>query len=236
MPARKGVPVPMRRIPVPMGQRFGRLVVIGETPGRLIGGRPRRFLSCRCDCGVVVELELSHLKSDTRSCGCLKSEVLSQKARTHGMTESAEWRAWSHMRDRCENPNDARYQNYGARGIRVCDRWQRFENFLADMGPKPSPQHSIDRIDNDAGYSQENCRWATRVEQMNNRQNARRITADGRTLTLAQWSRETGIERSTIALRLKEGWAPGAAVWLPARKGNWWLAALIAQRHSTESN
>jgi hypothetical protein len=110
------------------------------------------------------------------------------------------------MIDRCSNPESDSYSNYGGRGIKVCDRWlNSFENFLADMGPKPGPEYSIDRKDNDRDYEPGNCRWATELEQQNNRRNNRWIQGFGRTQTLTQWSIELGIPRKTLSDRLGRG-------------------------------
>jgi hypothetical protein len=101
--------------------------------------------------------------------------------------------AWRGMLARCRNPRHPSYKNYGGRGITACERWNSFENFLDDMGKRPSPKHSLDRIDNNGNYEPGNCRWATRREQANNTRMNRFVTFDGRTMTLAQWARETGI-------------------------------------------
>lgn len=118
-------------------------------------------------------------------------------------TGSREKNIWALMRQRCSNPKAANYVNYGARGIRVCDEWAKFAQFYADMGPAPSLDHTLDRIDNDGHYTPENCRWATPEEQQNNRRDNQRITAYGRTQTLAQWVRETKLTRDIIKHRIE---------------------------------
>ena len=116
------------------------------------------------------------------------------------------------MIERCINPNNGSFKNYGGRGITVCERWRSgFANFLADMGEKP-PGLSIDRIDNDKGYCKENCRWATLIEQNNNQRSNVQITVNGKTKTLAEWGRALGVHRATIRCRLKRGWPPTRAV------------------------
>lgn len=117
-----------------------------------------------------------------------------------------EYRAWEAMHARCYSDTCISYPHYGARGIKVCERWQSFENFLDDMGPKPSRKHSLDRKDNDGDYTPENCRWATKVEQMNNRTNSRWLEHDGKRMTLAQWARELGITEAALESRLRKGW------------------------------
>lgn len=111
------------------------------------------------------------------------------------------------MLTRCRNPKATGYDRYGGRGIRVCPRWELFENFIADMGPRPSPSHSIERIDNDGDYTPENCRWASQVAQAGNKRNNHPISFDGFTAPVAQWSRATGIHVQTILTRLRSGWS-----------------------------
>ena len=136
---------------------------------------------------------------------------------THGMSRTPEYKAWFNMKDRCFNPNTKGYPNWGGRGITVCDRWLDFENFLADMGTKPSPKHSLDRIDNDGDYCPDNCRWSTKAEQENNKRTNRLITIDDVTLTIAQWEKKMGFSKNVIWERLKSGWSEYKAVMTPVR-------------------
>lgn len=119
-----------------------------------------------------------------------------------------EYSTWRGMKARCERPSHHKYHRYGGRGIVVCRRWKRsFNNFLADMGCKPSPQHSIDRIDNDGNYEPSNCRWATQLEQQNNTQRTVLLTYQGKTQSAALWAREKNVSRKTLNTRLKRGWS-----------------------------
>ena len=132
---------------------------------------------------------------------------------THGMTKTPEYRSWHRMKQRCFNPNEKRYSDYGGRGITVCDRWKNsFEDFFADMECRPSPKHSLDRIDNNSDYSAENCKWSTSRDQANNRRSNHLITIGCVTLTISQWSEEMGFERSVIKGRLRSGWSELEAV------------------------
>ena len=117
-----------------------------------------------------------------------------------------EYRAWACMRTRCRNPNSQDYALYGGRGILVCERWNSFAAFLEDMGLKPSPKHSIDRIDNDGNYTPGNCRWATPKEQANNQRRSRRVEFHGEQLSLPEWATRLGISRESLRDRLNNGW------------------------------
>lgn len=144
---------------------------------------------------------------------------------THGNSHrgrrTTEYRTWEAMIARCENPKNSRYPIYGGRGITVCDEWRcDFSRFLADLGPKPSPQHSLDRIDNSLGYYPGNCRWATRLEQANNHRDNRRIEYKGETLTLAQWAKRLNLPYHTLKNRTgRLGWSPDRAFNEPIQIG-----------------
>lgn len=126
--------------------------------------------------------------------------------RTHGESnKSKEWNAWGDMIQRCTNPNNKRFYSHGARGISVCNRWLKFENFLIDMGRAPAKEYSLDRIDNDGNYQKDNCRWATRIEQANNRRSNIRVEFQGRTQTLKQWCDELKLPYLAVKARLEHG-------------------------------
>lgn len=198
------------------GRRFGRLVVIEEAP------RPSKYVrcwSCRCDCGTIKTVAQGNLlQSRIHSCGCLHDEVAGKCNKTHGLTGTPEYRVWGGMWTRCRNKHEQSFQHYGARGIQVCDRWRSFEHFLADMGPRPSAEHSIDRLDVNGDYTPENCRWATQTDQARNRRTNRIIEHDGETRTLAEWSELTGISIGTLWWRLEQDWSPSRILETPVRR------------------
>lgn len=152
-----------------------------------------------------------------------------------GGVKTPEYRAWLHMRERCFNPNNSRYARYGGRGITICECWNTYENFLADMGQRPSPQHSIERINNDGNYEPSNCKWATRKEQQQNILHARRITFNGLTLCLSEWARRIGAAPATITGRLQRGWPLEKAMTAPQEKGARLHAKRRAVRASSET-
>ena len=136
---------------------------------------------------------------------------------TLGGKESPEYCAWKAMRARCLNPRNKRFAQYGGRGIKVCDRWKDFKNFLADMGLRPSARHSIDRIDNDRGYEPGNCRWALPHQQMTNRSMTRFVVVDGQSVPLATLARQHGIPLNTLRFRVLAGWDIKRALTQPVR-------------------
>lgn len=199
--------------PIKKDQRFGRLVVLASP---FIAKRGVALVRCRCDCGKTSTPQARYLlNGHTRSCGCSR--------RTHGCTGTPTHDTWSAMRDRCGNPRSPNYPKYGARGIRVCTRWDSsFPAFLADMGERPDRTYSIDRIDRSKGYFKGNCRWATARQQMNNRECNRRLTVGTKTHTLAEWSALSGVPETTISTRLGKGWSTEDAVFLPWHRGKRW--------------
>lgn len=173
---------------MPHGKKLTDLDVVGREVGRLLvlGLAPRRgarvYCLCLCACGEMKEILWATLQQRrTQSCGCLTAETLSARRLTHGVTTSAgtegekrAFTAWVSMRDRCRNPKNKRYHVYGGRGIGISPDWERFSQFLADMGPCPDG-YSLEREKNDEGYSERNCHWLPRAKQAQNRQDTIRI-------------------------------------------------------------
>lgn len=199
------------------GQQFGRLTVLTETrvPDRI---RPsgRKAWICRCVCGTFVTLKHGQLVSKTRSCGCLSSDVTVAQNRARKGThrkairfkELPEYETWCGMKKRCNNPNTKGFSDYGGRGITVCDRWQHsFADFLADMGSRPSRDHTIERINNEKGYSPDNCKWLEKEKQAQNKRNNRTLTFKGETLCISEWARRTGFHIETLRRRLAKNWS-----------------------------
>jgi hypothetical protein len=192
-------------------QRFGRLVALERASNR---GTRTRWL-CRCDCGKTHVTETSLLTSGgTKSCGCLRIELgrkLGASSRRHGHCSDGkstpEYTAWASMISRCSDPKVVTFKHYGGRGIRVCARWQTFENFLSDMGPRPSgqqgnrPAYSLDRHpDPNGNYEPGNCRWATWKEQNRNNRHNTHVVILETSKTIAEWSEVLGLTRERIKL------------------------------------
>lgn len=186
------------------GTVFSRLTVVREA-GRSPQGRS--LWACTCICGGSKTVSGTNLRSGyVRSCGCLAKELASARAKTHGLSKTLTYSSWITMLHRCENPRRSKYEYHGGRGITVCKRWHKFENFLADMGPRESVALSLERRDNNKGYRPSNCYWATREEQCNNRRNSVRLTHAGKTQTLSQWAAHLGKTQSTLSWRYHQGW------------------------------
>lgn len=167
-----------------VGMKFGKLVVMQKSTTK--GGRA--YWICKCECGNIAETTTDKLKSGhTKSCGCQRALTRVKHGHSLRSRDSLTYKVWSAMKGRCNNPNDKKFADYGGRGIRVCDRWKSFENFLEDMGEAPDGM-SIDRVDNNGHYSPENCRWATQKEQARNTRRNIFLTINGETLCAMEWS------------------------------------------------
>lgn len=202
--------VQYRKSPELVGKRFGRLKVIRRNGS---SKHKRALWLCRCDCGNELTVIGNSLTvGRVNSCGCLKIEQLKERLITHGLTTSEHfhplYETWSGIKDRINNPNNPGWHNYGGRGIKICDRWKdSFQNFIDDMGPRPSDKHSIDRIDNDGDYCPDNCRWATRKQQANNKQTSISITIGNQTKPISEWCKHYKIKYATALWRFNHGWA-----------------------------
>lgn len=225
-----------RKIQVSVGDSYNSLVVVSELPPKVrASGGTSRMIFCRCECGKEISVELKNLRSGhTSSCGCTRNPIppirselspeSSEKIRLgylnradyHGMKDSSEYGIWVGMKDRCFNPKQRGYSNYGGRGIVVCSGWKSsFKTFFEDIGKRPSLEHSIDRINGDGNYScghceecvehgwPANCRWATRAEQRRNAKNIRMLTFEGETMCMADWAKRKGMSKGALAARLE---------------------------------
>ncbi len=193
-----------------IGKKIGKLLVLGISNKR--GNKNEIYWECKCDCGNTKPIRANSLITQSSlSCGCVKYKK-------HGLYNTTEYYIWQHLRNRCNNPKDARYNRYGGRGIKVCPSWNSsFESFYADMGPRPSRKHSIERIDNDGDYEPSNCRWDTIKNQSRNRSNNFKITYNGETKCLVDWSELLNLNYFLLHDRLKSGWSPEKAFTTPLK-------------------
>ena len=193
------------------GQKFGRWTVLAFHS---IAYDHSRWL-CRCECGIVQPVRGTLLKGGgskgCRRCGATRHG--------HGKSgeRSPEYQSWGSMLTRCQNARAPDYDRYGGRGIAVCERWLTFDNFLADMGPRPSPKHTLDRINNNGNYEPSNCRWATSKEQARNRRDNRILTLNSTTMCCADWANEIGMSKTILCYRLKHGWSIERSLTTPVR-------------------
>lgn len=208
---------PTRKLP-PMaaGQRYGRLVAI-KFFDRSRTGKARWYF--RCDCGRVITATAVNVRNGhTKSCGCFQAEQRRvSRPKTHGRTDTAEYRIWTGMKQRCLNQKTPDFYRYGGRGITICDRWQKFENFYIDMGSRPSFRHSIDRINNDGPYSPENCRWTTNHEQHRNTRRNHLVVYRDQQMALIDACKLAGLNNNTVVSRLRAGWSIERALSTRAR-------------------
>lgn len=214
-----------------VGQSFGSLIVLesrkrvyyrSDRPNGI--GRTKQFWLVQCSCGTrPYELSDDKLRTGAQACRSCTHSGVNNSRRIHGESDgvargkrsvaSPEYRCWKSIKNRCYNPNWKQYNDYGGRGIRVCQRWlDSFEHFLEDMGRKPSHSHSIQRRDNDGNYSPDNCYWATDKEQRRNKRTTNWITIEGETKSRIEWLEELGISKSTFGWRKKQGWSDQEAL------------------------
>jgi len=194
------------------GRTFGRLTVQALTRGVDNRGIRTRLWICRCTCGRETTIQTSSLTSGvSQSCGCLRLELQTKHGHTRNDSRTHEYCIWENMRARCFNPKAPHFDRYGGRGISVCTRWDNFAAFLSDMGPCP-PGLTLERIDNDQGYSPDNCRWATHHDQCRNRASTIWLTMNDETMCVTDWASRLGLDRCTIYCRLRAGWSTEKAL------------------------
>lgn len=202
------------------GARFGRLVAsrVSRHSSRDEHGRRLTTLwQCVCDCGNIVDVTISNLTAGaSRSCGC---GVVTANT-THGVYDDPLYKTWAGIVQRCTNPSHAHYPRYGGRGITVHPDWAydaaKFIRYVEDtLGAKPSPSHTIDRVENDTGYAPGNLRWATQLEQQNNRSSNRKLSYRGEVKTMSDWCRDLGIDYGLTCNRIHNGWDTAKAFETP---------------------
>jgi hypothetical protein len=187
-----------------IGQTFGRWTVIDFA---FKDSHSKKYFICKCECGesrAVYSCDLSSGKSI--SCGCYRAERLLEFNLSHGLSKSLDYKAWQTMIQRCTNKKVLAYKHYGAKGVTICDRWLRYENFLEDMGERPSRKHQLDRIDTFSGYSPSNCRWTSAKENSRNRRNNHLVTIDGLTMCMSAMAEHKNIPVSRANARYHLGW------------------------------
>ena len=190
-----------------VGKRFGRLLVIEKAPSR----KSNPYWKCLCDCGKEKEVLNNLLHTGrTKSCGCYIKEWLKSYAHSRKQdnpkSHTRMYKIWEHMKTRCLSPNNDRYHSYGGRGITICDKWLKFDGFHEDMKDSYSDSLTIDRINNDKGYSRDNCRWATNDEQANNKRSTVKLTFNGETKALKEFCQIFNINECTLRSRIRRGW------------------------------
>lgn len=197
------------------GKTFGRTVVLSLSEPR----NRNRYWNCLCSCGAQHVARAGDLiRGDTKSCGCLRVESSRSTLTTHGLTYSPEYIVWGGMKQRCLYKEQNRYHRYGGRGIKISDEWLDFEKFYADMGPRPTENHTLERINNNGNYCKGNCVWATRKEQGANTSRSRLLTLNGKTQCMRSWSDELEISYYMLRARKQRGWSDEAALTTPRKE------------------
>lgn len=207
------------------GRKYGKLTVLGFSHVK----RTVHWL-CQCECGGTVVAAGHHLRAGTvTTCGCVHRK-------SSGMSGSPVYKVWQAMKSRCYNPKNKHYKNYGKRGITVSARWlESFSNFFADMGERPFDGATLERADNSKGYSKDNCKWATRHEQMANTRASRLLTHNGETKCITEWARGAGVDPKTIHYRLQQDWPLEKALTAPATPTSERTAKMITFNGETKS-
>lgn len=215
---------------IQVGDKFGRLTVTGSER-RFYNGRMRTFSLCVCECGAERSIVQSSLfRGLSKSCGCLSSDTSRETHTTHGKSSSPEYAAWYSMKKRCYgSDSNKRNKKYRDNQIAICQRWlESWENFLQDMGSRPSPRHSVDRIDNLKGYEPANCRWAIPKIQARNTSRNSFYEWNGRRLTLPEWSELVGISARCLRDRIvKLNWPIDKALTTPQTEGKYGVRFVI---------
>lgn len=202
-----------------VGKRFAMLTVLAEAG--VYGSAQHKTYICLCDCGTKKVIVGASIRAGrTQSCGCLakKTQFNSESAKTHGLSRSRIYKIWLGMKQRCSDKSTGKSRRlYYDKGIRICDRWKDFGNFVTDMGI-PMKSMTIDRIDGNGNYEPENCRWATKKEQANNTAANHQLSYDGKKMNITQWSEQIGIKQNTIVWRLMRGWSVEKALTKPIQQ------------------
>lgn len=203
-----------------IGKKFNFLTILSDMNTKDHAGS--RLFECECECGKVVPRAVSKVvNGSVKSCGCMQAHIVSPEGEIvnsnfrHGMCGSDVYSTWNSMIGRCTNPKYDSWNNYGGRGITVCDRWLLFDNFYEDMGDRPLPGLSLERVDNDAGYSPENVVWANSNTQARNKRNTLFLSLNGKRKSLAEWAEITGFKPMTIRKRMVSGWSDEETLTVP---------------------
>jgi hypothetical protein len=192
-----------------IGVKKGLLTVLSESTEFTRKGRV--YWNCICDCGNTKVVSSHGLNKDTKSCGCLIVKSIKERSTIHGSGSKSsehynEYCSWAAMKARCYNEKTIQFCDYGGRGITVCDRWlNSFDNFLEDMGKRPTKKHSIDRIDNNGNYEPNNCRWATQGDQRRNTSRSNILSFNGKSMVITDWANLFQVSPSSISKHLKKG-------------------------------
>ncbi len=211
--------VNQRQTIIQIGEKFGRLTVVGVPFAVQIDGKRRTLFVCECSCGGIIACEKARLGRKTRSCGCLRNDIAAARSRASAFRIKRIASIWGGMWERCTNPDHMTFSNYGARGIRVCDEWASLDSFQEwALSSGYEPHLTIDRRDSNGNYEPNNCRWITAKEQGFNRRDNHWVEAFGERKTVIEWSLDPRcvVKRTTINQRLKKGWPPEVSISHPA--------------------